>query len=137
MAAATLLPSTPFHCTNPPLPHPRPNSLFFSSFSNPSARHQFPPPTSADHVSPFPFHPGRPSVSLYSRPGRCLAAQSGPPLPPPDSDSTSLAGLAASFSKFQDKVQIFFAVLFWMSLFFWASVWDERSRPDKGSRFRK
>lgn len=46
-------------------------------------------------------------------------------------------GLAASFSKFQDKVQIFFAVLFWMSLFFWASVWDERSRPDKGSRFRK
>ncbi|KAB2599007.1 hypothetical protein D8674_039708 [Pyrus ussuriensis x Pyrus communis] len=93
MAAATLLPSTPFHYTNPPLPLPRPNSLFFSSFSNPSAGHLF-PSTSADHVSPFPFHPRRPSVSPYSRPGRCLAAQSGPPLPPPDSDSTSLAGTA-------------------------------------------
>uniref|UniRef100_A0A7N2LMR0 Uncharacterized protein n=1 Tax=Quercus lobata TaxID=97700 RepID=A0A7N2LMR0_QUELO len=46
-------------------------------------------------------------------------------------------GLAASLSKFQDRVQIFLAVLFWMSLFFWASAWDGRDRPNKGSRFRR
>ncbi|KAK9290930.1 hypothetical protein L1049_009109 [Liquidambar formosana] len=47
--------------------------------------------------------------------------------------------LAVTFSRFQGSVQIFFAVLFWLSLFFWASVWDERNndRPNKGSRFRR
>ncbi|BFG24664.1 hypothetical protein CerSpe_109380 [Prunus speciosa] len=131
--AATLLPSTPYK----PLPLPLPNSLFLLSFSIPCTRHHFTPPASANRASPFPLHTRRPYVALPSSPGRCFAANSGPPLPPPESDSTSLTGLVASFSKFQDKVQIFFAVLFWMSLFFWASVWDERSRPNKGPRFRK
>jgi len=48
-----------------------------------------------------------------------------------------VAGVAASLSKFQDRVQIFFAVLFWMTLFFWASAWDGRNRPNNGSKFRK
>uniref|UniRef100_A0A2P2PNA9 Uncharacterized protein n=1 Tax=Rhizophora mucronata TaxID=61149 RepID=A0A2P2PNA9_RHIMU len=47
----------------------------------------------------------------------------------------------ASISRFQDRVQIFMAVLFWMSLFFWSSAWDGRNRghgrPNKGSRFRR
>ncbi|KAK4590374.1 hypothetical protein RGQ29_020792 [Quercus rubra] len=60
---------------------------------------------------------------------------SATPGPPPDSDPPP--GLAASLSKFQDRVQIFLAVLFWMSLFFWASAWDGRDRPNKGSRFRR
>lgn len=47
------------------------------------------------------------------------------------------ADIATSLSKIQDRVQIFFAVLFWMSLFFWASAWDGRNRPNKGSRFRR
>jgi len=47
------------------------------------------------------------------------------------------ADVATSLSKIQDRIQIFFAVLFWMSLFFWASAWDGRNRPDKGSRFRR
>ncbi|KAK4541950.1 hypothetical protein RGQ29_033217 [Quercus rubra] len=60
---------------------------------------------------------------------------SATPGPPQDSDPPP--GLAASLSKFQDRVQIFLAVLFWMSLFFWASAWDGRDRPNKGSRFRR
>ncbi|KAI8529453.1 hypothetical protein RHMOL_Rhmol12G0225900 [Rhododendron molle] len=48
-------------------------------------------------------------------------------------------GLTATFARLQDTVQIFFAVLFWMSLFFWSSVWDGRNNngPGKGSRFRR
>ncbi|KAJ6342639.1 hypothetical protein OIU78_010550 [Salix suchowensis] len=44
----------------------------------------------------------------------------------------------ATLSRLQDRVQIFLAVLFWMSLFFWASVWDGKNngkgRLNKGSR---
>ncbi|WJX48784.1 hypothetical protein P8452_35303 [Trifolium repens] len=95
----------------------------------------------------FSIHPHRPfkpltfsSTSL--RPLRCRAAAPDPPPPhnsdpPPGKDSTQLQNVTASLSKFQDRVQIFFAVLFWMSLFFWASAWDGRNRPNKGSRFRK
>ncbi|KAJ6715258.1 TRANSMEMBRANE PROTEIN [Salix viminalis] len=47
-------------------------------------------------------------------------------------------GIAATLSRLQDRVQIFLAVLFWMSLFFWASVWDGKNngkgRLNKGSR---
>ncbi|KAL6134320.1 hypothetical protein ACLB2K_066552 [Fragaria x ananassa] len=97
-------------------------------------RHHFTPPTSAN---PFPLHPRRSSGCLSRNPGRCLVAKSGPPLPSPESDQNQLTGLAGSLSEFQDKVHIFFAVLFWMSLFFWASVWDNKDRPNKGSRFRR
>ncbi|KAE7997330.1 hypothetical protein FH972_001975 [Carpinus fangiana] len=92
------------------------------------------------------LHPHRPSISFPSNPRApqprrpCHAASPGPPPdsdPRPPNDPVSRTGLAASLSKFQDRVQIFFAVLFWMSLFFWASAWDGRSRPNKGSRFRK
>jgi len=48
-------------------------------------------------------------------------------------------GLQAVLSRVQDRLQIFFAVLFWMSLFFWGSAWDGRnsSRKKKGPWFRK
>ncbi|KAH0982758.1 hypothetical protein GBA52_009935 [Prunus armeniaca] len=87
--AATLLPSTPYK----PLPLPFPNSLFLLSFSIPCTRHHFTPPASSNRASPFPLHPRRPYVALPSSPGRCFAANSGPPLPPPESDSTSLTEL--------------------------------------------
>ncbi|KAJ6427452.1 hypothetical protein OIU84_022949 [Salix udensis] len=49
-----------------------------------------------------------------------------------------LDGIAATLSRLQDRAQIFLAVLFWMSLFFWASVWDGKNngkgRLNKGSR---
>ncbi|KAJ6947488.1 hypothetical protein NC651_002009 [Populus alba x Populus x berolinensis] len=49
--------------------------------------------------------------------------------------------LDATLSQLQDRVQIFLAVLFWMSLFFWASIWDGknngRGRLNKGSRFKR
>ncbi|KAK4362192.1 hypothetical protein RND71_017433 [Anisodus tanguticus] len=77
--------------------------------------------------------------------GRCWATSAGPPSPPHteppnnEEDTSSSPGIMESFSKAQDTVQIFFAVLFWMSLFFWYSVWDGKNdgRPNKGSRFRK
>ncbi|KAB1218699.1 hypothetical protein CJ030_MR3G026579 [Morella rubra] len=92
------------------------------------------------------LHPHRPSLCFpsnphSSRPCRpCQAASPGPPQdsdPPSQSEKVTLTGFAASLSKFQDRVQIFLAVLFWMSLFFWASAWDGRSRPNKGSRSRR
>ncbi|TKY64564.1 hypothetical protein E2542_SST14462 [Spatholobus suberectus] len=79
------------------------------------------------------------SSSAALRLPRRLAATPGPPLPPSEDDSRHLkeADVAAPLSKIQDRIQIFFAVLFWMSLFFWASAWDGRNRPNKGSRFRR
>ncbi|KAK7294090.1 hypothetical protein RJT34_16973 [Clitoria ternatea] len=84
------------------------------------------------------FQPLSSTSTLLSLP-RCRAAAPGPPPSPPENDSTRLqeADVAASLSKIQDRIQIFFAVLFWMSLFFWASAWDGRNRPNKGSRFRR
>ncbi|KAI3777772.1 hypothetical protein L1987_47574 [Smallanthus sonchifolius] len=70
--------------------------------------------------------------------------QSHPPSPPeseppPGDDQGSNPGSIASLSRFQEGVQIFCAVFFWMSLFFWSSVWDGRNkgRSDKGPRFWK
>ncbi|KAJ8553626.1 hypothetical protein K7X08_024304 [Anisodus acutangulus] len=57
--------------------------------------------------------------------GRCWATSAGPPSPPHteppnnEEDTSSSPGIMESFSKPQDTMQIFFAVLFWMSLFFW------------------
>ncbi|CAA0827371.1 Unknown protein [Striga hermonthica] len=70
--------------------------------------------------------------------GRCYAA--GPPSEPPSEKSLApISGVRSAFTKFQDTLQIFFAVLFWMSLFFWSSSWNggDSSKQNKGSRFRK
>ncbi|CAK8574639.1 unnamed protein product [Lathyrus sativus] len=116
-----------------------PPPFFFSSFSTLTCF-----PTSSFSLS-IPSHPPfnpLPSSSTSLRRLRCRAAMPDPPPPhnseqPPGNDSTQLQNVGESLSKFQDRVQIFFAVLFWMSLFFWASAWDGRNRPNKGSRFRK
>ncbi|ESW07745.1 hypothetical protein PHAVU_010G155500 [Phaseolus vulgaris] len=95
------------------------------------------------HAFSFPlqrqFQPLSFSSALLRRLPPCRAASPGPPLPPSDKDSSHLKGtdVGASLSKIQDRIQIFFAVLFWLSLFFWASAWDGRNRPNKGSRFRR
>ncbi|KAK6795515.1 hypothetical protein RDI58_008968 [Solanum bulbocastanum] len=76
---------------------------------------------------------------------RCRATSAGPPSPPQteppnnEDDSSASPGIISSFSKAQDTLRILFAVLFWMSLFFWYSVWDGKNdgRPNKGSRFRR
>ncbi|XP_044484958.1 uncharacterized protein LOC123210579 [Mangifera indica] len=88
-------------------------------------------------------HPRRPSLQLIHLPPsaprfrRCLAASPGPPPsdPHPQQDPIQLSG----FSRLQDRIQIFLAVLFWMSLFFWASAFDKRNngRRNRGSRFRR
>ncbi|XP_027907612.1 uncharacterized protein LOC114166925 [Vigna unguiculata] len=94
------------------------------------------------HVFSFPLHrrfqPLSSSAVLRRLPP-CRATSPGSPLPPSDNDSSNLKGadVGASLSKIQDRIQIFFAVLFWLSLFFWASAWDGRNRPNKGSRFRR
>lgn len=47
--------------------------------------------------------------------------------------------MEAKMNRARDGVQIFFAVLFWMSLFFWASVWDsdDNKRSRKGGWFKR
>ncbi|KAH1085132.1 hypothetical protein AAZX31_07G029000 [Glycine max] len=78
------------------------------------------------------------SSAVLRRLPRFLAASPGSPLPPSENDSSRhLEDVATSLAKIQDRIQIFFAVLFWISLFFWASAWDGRNRPNKGSRFRR
>ncbi|KAM3747837.1 hypothetical protein ACB098_05G065200 [Castanea mollissima] len=120
-------------------------SLFHSHSHTTSILYTFKPLTTTNHAFPlfllsFPLSHSTNhlfSSSLHLRrpsPLRPCHA-SATPGPPPDSDPPT--GLAASLSKFQDRVQIFLAVLFWMSLFFWASAWDGRDRPNKGSRFRR
>ncbi|XP_031261774.1 uncharacterized protein LOC116119977 [Pistacia vera] len=115
-----------------PTPYTRLKSPFTGFHTN-----QSPPSIS------LPPHPRRPSLQLIRtspsapRLRRCLAASPGPPPsdPPPQQDPVQLAG----FSRLQDRVRIFFAVLFWMSLFFWASAFDKRNngRRNKGSRFKR
>ncbi|KOM27296.1 uncharacterized protein LOC124829316 isoform X1 [Vigna umbellata] len=93
------------------------------------------------HAFSFPLHrrfqPLSSSAVLRRLPPY-RATSPGSPLPPSDNNSSNLKGadVGASLSKIQDRIQIFFAVLFWLSLFFWASAWDGRNRPNKGSRFR-
>ncbi|XP_058734398.1 uncharacterized protein LOC131606138 isoform X1 [Vicia villosa] len=117
-----------------------PPPFFFSSFST---LPRFPTSSfSLSIPSHLPFNPLPSSSSTSLRRLRCRAALPDPPPPhssdqPPGNDSIQLQNVGASFSKFQDRVQIFFAVLFWMSLFFWASAWDGRNRPNNGSKFRK
>ncbi|XP_020675138.1 uncharacterized protein LOC110094285 [Dendrobium catenatum] len=67
-------------------------------------------------------------------------ASSRPPPSQPSSeeDKNFFSGLQAMFSKAEDSLRIFFAVLFWMSLFFWGSAWEGRDDDRKrGLRKRK
>ncbi|KAJ7962857.1 Usher syndrome type-1C-binding protein 1 [Quillaja saponaria] len=122
-----------FHTSRTSLP------LFLLSSSIPRTQFQaFSHSTSHSFFPAYPYRSFLP-VSCNSRvirSGRCRASSPGSP-PPPKKDPRQLIGLPEAFIKFQDRVQIFFAVLFWMSLFFWSSVWDEWNRPNKGSRFRR
>ncbi|XP_057533933.1 uncharacterized protein LOC130812079 [Amaranthus tricolor] len=89
-------------------------------------------PTSPIHLHcSFPASPLKPNRSI-------LRSSPGPP-PPPGKDSQLSTDFAATFSRLWDKVQIFFAVLFWISLFFWSSAFDGRNsgRKNKRDRFRK
>ncbi|EOA32893.1 hypothetical protein CARUB_v10016209mg [Capsella rubella] len=47
-------------------------------------------------------------------------------------------GLVGAVTRIQDRVKIFLAVFFWMSLFFWVTVTDGRGKGKgkKGSRFK-
>ncbi|GAB2293622.1 hypothetical protein Dimus_027835 [Dionaea muscipula] len=75
----------------------------------------------------------------------CCSCSPAPPEAPPQPDPPPVkirkrfAGAAVNFSKFQEGMRIFFAVLFWLSLFFWASAWDGRDngRKSKGNRFKR
>ncbi|XP_031487338.1 uncharacterized protein LOC116255606 [Nymphaea colorata] len=56
-----------------------------------------------------------------------------------ENDETQITGLAMTMHQIQDRARIFFAVFFWMSLFFWACAWDGRNNRPPKSRpwFRK
>ncbi|CAH2053599.1 unnamed protein product [Thlaspi arvense] len=92
-----------------------------------------------------PFHLRRRSSFVLSTPRRLrrLAAVGGPPSPPspdpsPPENSTQLEGFVGAVTRIQDRVKIFLAVLFWMSLFFWVTVTDGRGKGKgkKGSGFK-
>ncbi|KAF9614969.1 hypothetical protein IFM89_021399 [Coptis chinensis] len=79
------------------------------------------------------------SSKLSNSSAICFATNPGSPSPgsdpPPEKHFVTTSSLGETFSKFQDKTQIFFAVLFWMSLFFWNCAWDGRNDgPNKKSR---
>ncbi|XP_047939935.1 uncharacterized protein LOC125198388 isoform X1 [Salvia hispanica] len=77
------------------------------------------------------LHPSFPFFKRNYRFHRCCATNS-PSEPPPENQIPPGASP-------KDTLQIFFAVLFWMSLFFWSCAWDRGNsgRSDKGPRFRK
>ncbi|XP_028791596.1 uncharacterized protein LOC114747435 [Neltuma alba] len=109
--------------------------LSFYAFSNSSNPSFFP-------IPPRPLFQPLTSHCTMGCHGRCRAASPRPPPPPridppPGNNPRKLQGLSTSLSKIKDRVQIFFAVLFWMSLFFWASAWNGRNKPNKGSRRRR
>ncbi|XP_023641316.1 uncharacterized protein LOC111831435 [Capsella rubella] len=98
-------------------------------------------------LSPFspPYQLHCRNISLFAAPRRlrCLAVAGGPPSPPgpdppPPEDTTQLEGLVGAVTRIQDRVKIFLAVFFWMSLFFWVTVTDGRGKGKgkKGSRFK-
>ncbi|KAG2317781.1 hypothetical protein Bca52824_020903 [Brassica carinata] len=99
------------------------------------------------HRSILPrFHFRRRNISLLATPRllRRIAVAGGPPSPPspdppPPENTTQLEGLVGAVTRIQDRVKIFLAVLFWMSLFFWVTVTDGRGKGGKGkkgSRFK-
>ncbi|XP_020596016.1 uncharacterized protein LOC110036013 [Phalaenopsis equestris] len=52
------------------------------------------------------------------------SAASRPPPSQPSSGTNFFSGLRSMFARAEDGLRIFFAVLFWMSLFFWGSAWE-------------
>ncbi|XP_039783869.1 uncharacterized protein LOC120650710 [Panicum virgatum] len=119
-------------CSTPAAPAAAAASVSRISPLRPSL-HRFrlcPAPSAA--ASPISLGPGcRPLPSI-----RCRAA-AGPS--PPSSEPPPPSGWQERLSRLQDRVRIFFAVLFWMSLFFWGSAWDgsNNSGGKKRQRFRK
>ncbi|XP_054781304.1 uncharacterized protein LOC129288649 [Prosopis cineraria] len=124
---------------------------FFLSFSSISSSHFCNSSLSFSTIPSFSsfairshllLHPLSSSHSIGVSSALCRSSRPGRPPPrrvdpPPGNDSRHLIGFAGALVRLQDRVRIFFAVLFWMSLFFWASAWDGRNRPNKGSRFKK
>ncbi|RLN43142.1 uncharacterized protein C2845_PM01G39190 [Panicum miliaceum] len=91
------------------------------------------PSAAAAAAFPISLGPGcRPLPSI-----RCRAAAG--PSPPSSSEPPPPSGWQERLSRLQDRARIFFAVLFWMSLFFWGSAWDgsNNSGGKKRQRFRK
>ncbi|KAG2537378.1 guanine nucleotide-binding protein G(s) subunit alpha isoforms XLas-like [Panicum virgatum] len=91
------------------------------------------PSAAAAAASPISLRPGcRPSPSIRCRAAAGPSPPSSEPPPPP-------SGWQERLSRLQDRARIFFAVLFWMSLFFWGSAWDgsNNSGGKKSQRFRK
>ncbi|XP_066379980.1 uncharacterized protein [Miscanthus floridulus] len=96
----------------------------------------WPAPVSAAAAAPSPIALGpgcRPLPGII----RCRAAAG--PSPPSSEPPPSPHGWQEKLSSLQDRARIFFAVLFWMSLFFWGSAWDgsNNSGGKKRQRFRK
>ncbi|CAG7890134.1 unnamed protein product [Brassica rapa] len=79
------------------------------------------------HHSILPrLHFRRRSISLLVTPRRLRRIAVAGPDPPPPENTTQLEGLVGAVTRVQDRVKIFLAVLFWMSLFFWVTVTDGR-----------
>lgn len=88
----------------------------------------------------FPFWSLKLNRNFVGRHSFATSASSRPPPSPPSSgeDQNFFSGLRDMLSRAEDGIRIFFAVLFWMSLFFWGSAWDGRADDNKkGPRIRK
>ncbi|RZC51111.1 hypothetical protein C5167_019537 [Papaver somniferum] len=110
----------------------------FAQFSRVSSTNSSPrtcsSSTSRSHVS---FLGSR--LKPFTRLVRCHS-NSGTPSPKSDGeDIVPVLGIDEILSKFQHRTQIFFAVLFWMSLFFWACATDGNNDggSSKRSGFRR
>ncbi|KAG9455762.1 hypothetical protein H6P81_000270 [Aristolochia fimbriata] len=135
MASLLRAEAAPFHSRSSlPAPLPRFPAFHLASFRS------FPGRLPCLHPS-LPVFPSR--HGSFSRSGRAQVASPGPPSPDPEDpfgdDSLPNKDIGTNFCKVRDGVQIFFAVLFWMSLFFWASAWDgnDSFKPKKKSWFRR
>ncbi|KQK04420.1 hypothetical protein BRADI_2g13422v3 [Brachypodium distachyon] len=100
------------------------------------------PPLCPSRFRSKPRPPPATAVSLLpvgrSWPGlRCRGA-AGPLPPSSEPPPPSPQDWQERLSRLQDTVRIFFAVLFWMSLFFWGSAWggSNNSGGKKRQRFR-
>ncbi|KAL1564020.1 hypothetical protein AAHA92_06428 [Salvia divinorum] len=92
----------------------------------------FPIPAPVNHRRPQP--PKHYCLTTTTNRFLSCCATSSPSEPPPENQIPPSSGVSP-----KDTLQIFFAVLFWMSLFFWSCAWDRGNsgRSDKGPRFRK
>ncbi|XP_021731827.1 uncharacterized protein LOC110698655 [Chenopodium quinoa] len=114
------------------------NWVFFPIFRSPllSLPPNFPSSINRSPSSPIQLHRSFPGPPL--KPNRPILRSSlVPPPSPPGKDPQRFTGIAATFSRLWDKLQIFFAVFFWISLFFWASAMDRTNsgRGNKKDRF--